>query len=155
MPFTTATAATIATVASTAVSVLGSIQAGRAAQAQAQLQASIFSQQAESARRRAALQEQLFRRDLTRFGGRQRALLAKAGVRLEEGTPVELQVETAAEGEFEALLIRAGGSIESARLRQRALIERGRGAGARRASLFTAGETLLTGTSVLAEQLGE
>lgn len=148
------TFANILTGVSTVVGVLGELSSGRAAASAAELQASIFMQQAQSARRRAALRERLFRRDLTRLSGRQRVLLAKAGVRLEEGTPVELQAETAAEGEFEALLIRAGGDIEGARLRQRALIERGRAAGERRASLFAATQPLLTGASVLAERLG-
>ena len=145
----------ILTGVSTVVGFLGDLSAGRAAASQAELQASIFVQQAESARQRAALRERLFRRDLARMSGRQRVLLAKAGVRLGEGTPVELQADTAAEGEFEALLIRAGGDIEGARLRQRALIERGRAAGERRTGVFAAGETLLTGASVLAARLGE
>jgi len=131
----------------------GQIQAGRAATAQAAFQAKVAEQQAASARQRAVRQEAVFRRDVKRFRGTQRALLAKSGAKVEEGSPLLLQEETAAQAELEALTIRAGGDITSARLRQRAILERMAGRSARTAGFIGAGASLLSGVSTIAENL--
>lgn len=132
---------------------VGQIRAGQAAAVQAAFQARIFEQQAAFTRQRSARQEAVFRRDIRRFRGTQRSLLAKGGAKLEEGSPLLLQVETAGQAELEALTIRAGGDITSARLRQRAILTRMAGSSARTAGFVGAGASLLTGVSTIAENL--
>ena len=127
---------------SSGISAIGQIQAGQAAAAQAAF-----------ARQRAARQEAVFRRDIKQFRGTQRVLLAKAGVRVAEGSPLLLQVETAAQAELEALTIRAGGDITAARLRQEAILQRMRGQSSRTAGFIGAGKSLLSGASSIAERL--
>ncbi len=146
-------AGNIIAAASALTGAFSAIRAGQAAAAQAQFQARVTEQQAASARQRSARQEAVFRRDVKRFKGTQRALLAKSGAKVEEGSPLLLQVETAARAEFEALTIRAGGDITSARLRQRAILERMAGRSARTAGVIGAGASLLSGSSTIAENL--
>jgi hypothetical protein len=137
---------------SSGISAIGQIQAGQAAVAQAAFQSRVLHQQAAFERQRAAIQEAQFRRDAARLGGKQRALLAKAGVRVAEGSPLLLQVETAAQAELEALTIRAGGDITAARLRQEAILQRMRGQSSRTAGFIGAGRSLLSGASRIAER---
>lgn len=138
---------------SSGISAIGQIQAGQAAAAQAAFQSRVLHQQAAFARQRAARQEAVFRRDIKQFRGTQRVLLAKAGVRVAEGSPLLLQVETAAQAELEALTIRAGGDITAARLRQEAILQRMRGQSSRTAGFIGAGKSLLSGASSIAERL--
>lgn len=138
---------------SSGISAIGQIQAGQAAAAQAAFQSRVLHQQAAFERQRAAIQEAQFRRDAARLGGKQRALLAKAGVRVAEGSPLLLQVETAAQAELEALTIRAGGDITAARLRQEAILQRMRGQSSRTAGFIGVGKSLLSGASSIAERL--
>ncbi len=141
------------TTAGTILSAVGQIQQGQAAAAQAAFQARVAEQQAAFERQRAARREAQFRRDAARLGGKQRALLAKAGVKVFEGSPLLLQEKTAAEAEFEALTLRAGGDITSARLRQEAILQRMRGQSSRTAGFIGAGKSLLSGASSIAERL--
>lgn len=138
---------------SSGISAIGQIQAGQAAAAQAAFQSRVLHQQAAFERQRAAIQEAQFRRDAARLGGKQRALLAKAGVRVAEGSPLLLQVETAAQAELEALTIRAGGDITAAQLRQEAILQRMRGQSSRTAGFIGVGKSLLSGASSIAERL--
>jgi len=147
------TVGSILTGISAFTSAVGAIRQGQAAAAQAAFQARVFEQQAAFEQQRAARREAVFRRDVRRFKGTQRALLAKSGVKVEEGSPLLLQVETAARAELEALTIRAGGDITSARLRQRAILERMAGGSARTAGVIGAGASLLSGASTIAENL--
>ena len=144
--------ANIVTGLSSVVGALGNIQAGQAGAAQAAFQARVLHQQAAFARQRSARQEAVFRRNIKRFRGSQRALLAKAGVRVEEGSPLLLQVETAAQAELDALTIRAGGDITAARLRQEAILQRMRGQSSRTAGFIGAGKSLLSAASRIAER---
>jgi len=147
------TAGNIIAAASALTGAFGAIRQGQAAAAQAAFQARVFEQQAAFARQRAARREAVFRRDVRRVKGTQRALLAKSGVKVEEGSPLLLQVETAAQAELEALTIRAGGDITSARLRQQAILQRMAGRSARTAAGIGAGASLLSGISTIAENL--
>lgn len=149
---TTITLGSVLTAASALVSVVGDIRAGQAGAVQAAFQSRVLHQQAAFARQRAARQEAVFRRDIRRFKGTQRALLAKSGVKVEEGSPLLLQVETAAQAELEALTIRAGGDITAARLRREAILQRMRGQFSRTAGFIGAGESLLSGASKIAER---
>lgn len=137
---------------SSGISAIGQIQAGQAAAAQVAFQSRVLHQQSAFERQRAAIQEAQFRRDAARLGGKQRALLAKAGVRVAEGSPLLLQVETAAQAELEALTIRAGGDITAARLRQEAILQRMRGQSSRTAGFIGVGKSLLSGASSIAER---
>jgi len=80
---------------------------------------------------------------------KQRALYAKGGV-LDEGTPLTLLADTAAELELAALEIERGGNVEASRSRQQAVIDRMAGKSAARAGKLGAGATLLQGAGSIA-----
>lgn len=66
--------------------------------------------QARLARSRAAIASEDERRKGRRLSGKQRAAFAKAGVKIDEGTPLDVLAETAANAELDAL--RAAFSFE-------------------------------------------
>ena len=138
-------------IASTAVSAIGAISQGVAAQQAAEFNAAIARQNAEIERQRATLQEETERRRSRALLGAQRATFAKAGVTL-EGTPLLVQQETAAEAELDARIIRHGGQLNVARELARARAERFGGRAALSAGLFRAGTTLLTGAGDIAKR---
>ena len=138
-------------IASMAVSAVGAISQGVAAQQAAQFNAAVARQQAEIERQRGALEEERERRRNRAILGAQRAGFSRAGVAL-EGTPLLVQEETAAEAELDALTVRFGGQLGTARELARARAERFGGRAALSAGLFRAGSTLLTGAGEIAKR---
>ncbi len=138
--------AQIASLALAGVGALGAISSGIASQQAAEFNAAIARQNAEIERQRAALEEETERRRSRAILGAPRAQFSGAGVTL-EGTPLLVQEETAAEAEFNALLVRQGGRLSAAKELARARAERFGGRAALSAGLFRAGSTLLTAGS--------
>jgi hypothetical protein len=124
-------AALVLTGVGTAVSAIESYQAGKA-------EAAAYRYNAAIAERKGIQEEAIARKRLKRLLGHQRALYAKAGVDLSEGSPLVVLADTAAEGEKEALNIRTG-SKETANL------YRFQASQAKKAGVLKAGATLLTG----------
>ena len=122
---------------------LGASAIGTVFSARAQYQAGAAEEAgreytAQITERKAAQEELASREKLRKLMAGQRALYAKAGVDISSGSPLLVLAETAAEGEKEALAIRAGG-LEEAEL------ERYYGRQAGRAGKVRAAGTLLTG----------
>ncbi|MCH8197034.1 MAG: hypothetical protein IH904_03025 [Proteobacteria bacterium] len=133
-------------IAGLALGALGTISQGIAAERAGEFQARVAAQNARIARERAEVEEGEKRRENVRILAAQRAFVSKAGVQL-EGTPLLVQQETAAEGEFDALTVRFGGKLSESRELARAQAARFGGRAARTSSLLRVGSTLLTGAS--------
>ena len=132
---------------------LGTISQGIAAERAGEFQARVAEQNARIARERAEVEEVEKRRENVWILGAQRASFSKAGVRL-EGTPLLVQEETAAEGEFDALTVLFGGKLSESRELARAQAARFGGQASRTSSFFGAGKTLLTAASKIKPEMG-
>lgn len=135
----------IAAVASTAISAYSQYEQGRAQKSAYRANAKIAESEAVAAREKAILDEQQSRQRTKRLMGTQRSLYAKAGVDLSSGSPLLMLSATAAEGEEEAQVIRAGGDVEEYRARSQAGLNRYYGRMASAAGTIGAGTTLLSG----------
>ena len=132
-------------IASGALQALGAIQKGQAAQSQANLQAGILRQQAESARLKAAADEEDFRRNQSRALAFRRAALGASGAQPAAGSPLFVSEDFAGEVELQALRIRSGGELRATRAEQQAALQRFQGRAARSAGFTRGGALLITG----------
>jgi hypothetical protein len=106
-----ATAITLAsTAASTAVGVYSSIQQGKAASAQAKHQADVARQNQELAEQEASAQRKqgydamvAQRQKVAKLIGQQRAAAGASGAAVDIGSNLDLQADTAAQGELDAI----------------------------------------------------
>lgn len=128
-----------------AVSAVGAVSQGVAANKQAKLQASILGQQATSEREAAAARESDFRANQSRVAAARRAALGASGVQQGTGSPLLVSEDFAGEVELQALRIRAGGETRATRFEQQAILERLRGRGAQTGGFLRSGSLLLTG----------
>ena len=109
----TLTAISIAsTVASTGMGVMSSIQQGKARQAQAEYQADVARQNQQLAEQQASAQRKegydnmvAKRQETAKLIGRQRAAAGASGATVDVGSSLDLQADTAAQGEIDALNI--------------------------------------------------
>ena len=141
----TATKMAIA-LASAAVSAVGAIQQGRAANRTARFEAEQLRQQAERERHSAAQQAADLRDGEARRRASLRARTAGSGATL-EGSPLAVLSDLAADAEFQALRRIAGGAAAAGRAEANAALRRFEGRNARRTSFLNAGSTLLTAAS--------
>ena len=135
----------IALIAGAAVSAIGAIQQGQAANQQAKLQAGVMRQQARGERRQSALSEAEFRRDQSRVLAGRRAALGAAGVQQATGSPLLVSEDFAGEVELQALRIREGGEVRATRLQQQAQLGRLAGRQAQTGGFLRGGSLLLSG----------
>lgn len=139
-------ASTIATqaalAASAAVSAIGTVQQGRAAQSAASFEAVQLQQQAERDREIARRDADELRRNEARRRAALRAAVGGSGVTL-EGTPLAVLSDLAAEAEFQALRLEAGGETQAGRAEGQAAVRRLEGRQAQRAGFTRAGASLL------------
>ncbi len=105
---------------------------------QGQLQKAGYDYNAKVAREKAAYEEAQSREKLRSLLGTQRALYAKAGVDISSGSPLLVMADTAAKGEEEAQMIKAGGRQESA-------LQRMYGRSAARAGLWGGTSSFMSG----------
>jgi hypothetical protein len=119
----------------TALSAMGSIRQGQAAEMSANFNA-------ESARMQGEAKEAVQRRDSQRVFGQTRAAIGKSGITT-AGTPMTVIAESAANAEIDALNTQFGS------LREEALY-RARGKYDKQAAYMQAGATLLGGASKIA-----
>jgi len=132
-------------VAGTAMSAIGAIQQGRAQKAAADYNATINMQNAEIARRNAALEEkQAEREDYLRLGAI-RAAQGKAGGMAGEGSVLDVLGDVAAQGELERQNIIYRGELNARGFTNTAQLDRFSGKQAQRAGYMKAGSELLTG----------
>lgn len=137
----------------------GQVQQGMAAKEEgkamrkiAEYNAQVLEQQAVAAEQRAGYAATLQEREGRRLTARQRALYAKGGVMVDEGTSLTVLTETARELEMERLMVLREGKVAAGQARSRAYGEQLRGKAAERrgkaafrGSLLSAGGTILTG----------
>ena len=99
-----------ATALGTGMGVISSIQQGKAQAAQAQYQADVARQNQELAERQAGAERRegyeamiTKRQETARLIGRQRAAAGASGAAVDVGSNLDLQADTAAQGEIDAL----------------------------------------------------
>ena len=141
----TVSAFTVLSAVGTALDALSSIQKGQAEQSQANFQAGILRQQAESDRQKAAADEEDFRKKQSRLFAQRRAALGASGVEPASGSPLLVSEDFAGEAELGALRLRAGGELTATRLEQQATLQRLKGRQARTSGFVRGGSLLLTG----------
>jgi len=138
--------ATAAMVIAAAVAATGTIISSDNSRRAANQNADAQAQAALAAQNKAAYDETMHREAGAKLLSAQRALFGKYGVSM-EGSPLLVMEDTAGKIEMDALAIRYGGDIESARLRSAANLSKMQGSAAQTAGYFQAGSTLLAGAS--------
>ena len=148
-------------IASTIISAVGALQAGAAAEAQAETQAQanrynaqVKELQAGVERQVAGRKEEAQRREARQVLGEQRAALAQSGVQLGTGSAADIQEQSATMAELDALTIRYQGEMaakgllydaEADKFEARANIAAGKNA--KTASYLKTGSAVLSGAS--------
>jgi hypothetical protein len=155
-----------ASLLSTAVGVYGQVQAGQAQAGQARYQAQvaqnnriIAEQQARDAEMRGQMAEDARRYQTRALIGRQRTALAANGVMVDDGSALDITSDTAAQGEVDALTLRANAAREAYGYRAQgsnfladAGLQRARADAAIPASMVGAGATLLSGAGTVGDR---
>jgi len=148
------------------VSAMGAIQQGQAASAQAEYSAKVARQNAELERRKAddasergRIESEKMKEKGRQFSGAQKASLASQGTRMDTGSPLAMQVDTAgivaaddATLRYNTMLERSGFLNNASQAETRARGSEFESSLAKQASFYNAGSTLLTGASSLAKQ---
>lgn len=143
----------------TGVGALGQIQAGRAAEAEAEsaqnianYNAAVMEQEAKAIRQKAGFEQQRQAKKAARIRSTMQARIGVAGAVPSVGAPLLAMAEQEAELELENLLIGYEGEVAAQRALSQAELDRmggrlavQRGVAAKQASYFGAGATLLTG----------
>jgi hypothetical protein len=160
-PTTLAIASLVAGVAATGMQAVGAAQQGQAASRQAQYQAQVADNNATIQRGMAAdalqrgeVAEQQQREKTAQQISTQRAALASSGTDVNSGSNVNIQGDTAAAGEFDALTIRGnaareayGDTVNAMSDTATAGLDRSKASAAEDAGMFGAGADLLSGAS--------
>jgi uncharacterized protein involved in type VI secretion and phage assembly len=123
---------------------LNSLQEGQAAQERANYQAAVQEQQGQQARAIAQRDEEDYRRRAARLAATGRARAGASGATM-EGTPSLMAEDLMREAEYNALKIRYGGDLQSARSAQQAGLYRASGEDAANRGFMRAGASLLSG----------
>jgi len=133
------------TVVGAGVTAYGQAQQGKAANAIAQRNAKIQNNNALIASQNAEFNARLKERDDKRRRASMRTKLSASGVQVFDGTNLIALAEQEFTDDLNAQLIRRGGAIDSANLRQQAGITSAKGQVAQSAGNVGAGASLLTG----------
>ena len=127
------------------ISAYGTMQQGKAANKIAKRNAEIQNNNALIAQQNSEFNAQLKERDDKRRRASQRAKLSASGVEVFDGTNLIALAEQEFTDDLNAQLIRRGGTIDAANLRQQAGITSAQGQAAQTAANTSAGGSLLTG----------
>lgn len=130
-----------------AASAAGGIAQAQAQKKQANFQANVARQQAESERLASAEQERDYRKAQSSRLAQIRASLGASGTDTSTGTPLLALADFEGETERNALRIRSGGEIRSRRLEELGGFYGAAGRNAERAGYARAGSSLLSGFS--------
>lgn len=163
------TLALMATIGSTAMSVMGGIQQGRAAEAQGKYQAQVAmnnaalaKQQSDDAIARGKEEEQAHRRRVAQTVGAQRANIAGSGFDLGDATSQDILGDTAKWGEIDAFTIRDnakreawGYEVQATNYQADAQLSRARGESEKQGSYWKAGSDLFGGATKFAGQYSD
>ena len=137
---------------STAMSAVGAIREGNAADAAAKAQAQAAEQQAQAQRNVGQFQVAQERREGRRALGQQIAQLGSQGTAL-TGQPIDLLADSAKQNELALQAIRFQSEIAARNQENEADLVRFRGRQARSAGIFKAGTALLSGATKIAGEL--
>lgn len=152
-------------VASTLLSATGSIQQGNAAAAAgrynaqiAEMNAKISENRARDALERGKIEEQKKRKEIAKISGAQQAAMAANGVDISFGSPLDTLVDTAVQGELDALTIRSNTyreeydyRVQAANQRAGGQLQKMQGKSAQAAGYIGAGSTILGGGAKVAQ----
>ena len=145
-----ATAAVVAAaVIAAGAGVYSADQQRRAGNQQADYNAAVAEEDAKAAKAKAEYDEKAHRENVRKILATQRALYGKSGLSM-EGSPLLVMEDTEKQGELDALAIRYGGDVASARARSEANVAKMTGrnnAYAAKAGYMQAGSTLLSGAA--------
>lgn len=161
-----ATLSIIASAASAVTGVVGTMQQSAAAKGQAEYQASIarnnqiYAQRAaDEAKQRGLVAEEKARQAAQNLRGRQRAVLAANGVDVNTGSSLDIQTDTAAMGELDALTARSNAEREAQGYLQQganfggeAALYDARARNASSSGMWTGATTLLGGAGTVASK---
>lgn len=129
------------------VGAAGGISQAQAAKKQANFQANVARQQAESERLAAAEQERDYRKAQSSRLAQIRASMGASGTDTSTGTSLLALADFEGESERNALRIRSGGDIRASRLDQEGSLYRTAGKTAESAGYGRAGSSLLSGAA--------
>ncbi len=132
------------------VSAFGQLQAGKNEQAEFEQRAAVDRAEAAESQRAGREQGRLIRAEGRRFAATQRAGAGGKGIQSFTGAPLLLQQETISEFEREAGIAQAEGATTASQLLSQAEFDERTGKRRRRASIFGAGSSILTGGGSLA-----
>lgn len=134
-------------IASSVIGAGGALSAGQDAAHAAEINAQVQTNNANAARDAAKAVAVDIRRDTQRSLGTIRANAAASGVIIDEGSPLEVLVDSAGEGELAALRAIHKGEVEGANFDAQAALDAFQARSARSQSYYKAGATLLGGFS--------
>jgi len=141
------TIAIVAMVAGTAMSMMGQIAQGQQQKRQYEYNAQIAAINAQEGLNRANETARRQRLELNRMKGTQKTRAAAAGVRVGEGSPLYIDMETEQEGAYQISLTKRAGQVEYAIGQSQAANFRSQGSAAATAGFMGAGASLLSGAS--------
>lgn len=130
--------------AGSAVSAMGMIQQGKAAERAANYNAAIAENNATLAKNKALAEETMVRNRTARQVGTAGAAIGASGITV-EGTPLDVLAETVQLGELDALTTRWKGTVEASGFKDNAVLERMQGKAAMKNAQWGAAGTLLSG----------
>ena len=150
MPWFAAAAPYIATAAAAGVSAYSSYQQGKSQEAMAKYNAAVAQQDAKQKEQEGKLAAKEIREQKRRIIATQTAGTAKSGL-MSEGTPLLVNIQTAADEEYNALMTSYNAGIQANRFRSDAKLSKMQGKSARQAGNLGAGASLFSGASNMAQ----
>lgn len=135
----------VAGVVGSAMSANAQAQAGEAEKKAYEFNAQLKEQEAEQLKTKAMWDESLSREQSREHIAKMRAMYAKSGVRLDEGSPLLVMADSAAKAEKDALAIRWGGDVDYTQAINEANLMRFYGKNAAKTGRTQAGVTMLQG----------
>ena len=133
----------ITSIIGVAVSAYGNFREGQDAAEAGEYNARIGREEAALTEQAGALQASRQREQVSRLIGAQKAITAGSGIEL-TGSPIDVMMDTAAEGEFDAQIIEYNTRIQAARLRSGSTRDIELARASRTSGIFRAGSTILT-----------
>lgn len=145
----------VAGLAGSAMSANAQQQAGEAEKKAYEFNAQLKEQEAEQLKTKAMWDESLSREQSREHIAKMRAMYAKSGVRLDEGSPLLVMADSAAKAEKDALAIRWGGDVSYTQALNEANLMRYYGKNAAKTGSTQASTTLLQGIGNAGMQYGQ
>ena len=146
MAYATSTYVAAAAILAAVASAAGTVVSADASRKAANYNADVAEQNAIAIKNQNEVNEQAHRDNIRKILSSQRALYGRSGVTM-EGSPLLVQLDTAEQGELDALAIRYGGDVAAAKERSTANLYRMQGSQATTIGAINAGTTLLSGAS--------